>query len=92
MKNYVTDTCDWVNYVGIWWKTKDEIQYALQTYHNQVFENVRMEKRKVNIRFVSYDVAIVHFYWYIDAFDAPDGTNRGDNENLATIIFVRKRR
>ena len=39
---------------------------------------------------ISPDAAIVHLYWYLGAFDAPDGTKRGNDENLATMIFVKK--
>jgi len=36
-------------------------------------------------------VAIVHLLWHIGAFDAPDGSIRGDNDDLATMVFVKRK-
>lgn len=90
MKNYVAEDCDFVNIVGMHWKGREEVQYAHQTYHDQFFKKTPMEKRSVAIRFLKPDVAIVHLVWRIGAFDAPDGSIRGNNDDLATMIFAKR--
>ena len=90
MKNYVADDCDFVNVVGMHWKGREEIQYAHQAYHEKFFKNTPMEKLRVTVRFLKPDVAIVHLLWHIGAFTPPDGSVRGDNDDLATIVLVKR--
>ena len=90
MKNYVVEDCDFVNIVGMHWKGRENIQYAHQTYHDQFFKNTPMEKQSLAIRSLTPDVAIVHLVWHIGAFDAPDGSIRGNNDDLATMIFAKR--
>ena len=90
MKNYVAEDCDFVNIVGMHWKGREDIQYAHQTYHDQFFKNTPMEKRSVIIQFLKSDVAVAILNWHIGKFDAPDGSRRGDNDDLATMIFVKR--
>lgn len=72
------------------WKGREDIQYAHQTYHDQFFKNTPLEKRSVTIRFLKPDVAIALLLWHIGAFHAPDGSIRGDNDDLATLVFVKR--
>jgi uncharacterized protein (TIGR02246 family) len=89
MNNYVAEDCDFVNIVGMHWKGREEIQYAHQTYHDQFFKKTTMEKQSITIRFLNPDIAVVHLNWHIGAFDAPDGSIRGNNDDLATFIFIK---
>ena len=50
-----------------------------------------MKKQSVAIRFLKPDVAIVHLIWHIGAFNPPDGSKRGDYDDLATMIFVKSK-
>ena len=91
MKNYIAEDCDFVNIVGMHWKGREDIQYAHQAYHEQFFKNTLMEKRSVTIRFLKPDVAITHLLWHIGAFTPPDGSKRGDNDDLASLVFVKRK-
>jgi uncharacterized protein (TIGR02246 family) len=92
MKDYIAEECDFINIVGMHWKGRKDIQYAHQTFHDQHFKNTPMEKRSLSIRFLKPDIAIAHLLWRIGAFDAPDGSVRGNNDDLATIVFVKSSR
>ena len=75
LKNYTTEDTDWVNVVGMWWKGRQESQYAHQVYHNTMFKESKSEKKSVAIRFVTKDVAIVHLVWHFSGdVTLPDGT------------------
>ena len=87
MKNYIAEDCDFVNIVGMHWKGREDIQYAHQAYHDQFFKTTPMEKRSVTVRFLKPDIAIAHLLWHIGAFDAPNGSKRGNNDDLATLVF-----
>lgn len=89
MKNYIAEDCDFVTIKGMHWKGKENIQFAHQAYHNQFFKNTPIEKRSVTIRFLKPDVAVAHLLWHIDTFTSPSGSKQGDNDDLATIVFVK---
>ena len=89
MKNYIAEDCDFVNIKGMHWKGRENIQFAHQAYHNQFFKNTPIEKRSVTIRFLKADVVVAHLLWHIGAFTSPSGSKQGDNDDLATIVFVK---
>ena len=89
MKNYIAEDCDFVNIKGMHWKGRENIQFAHQAYHNQFFKNTPIEKRSVTIRFLKPDVVVAHLLWHIGAFTSPSGSKQGDNDDLATIVFVK---
>ncbi len=95
LKNYTTEDTDWVNVVGMWWKGRKESQYAHQVYHNTMFKTSVAEKKSVDIRFVTKDVAIAHLVWHFyGGAPLPDGTppKTKDNPNvdLATLVYVKQ--
>jgi uncharacterized protein (TIGR02246 family) len=97
MKNYIADDCDFVNVVGMHWKGREEVQYAHQTFHQSVLKDTPMEKRSVAMRFLKPDIAIVHLLWHIGLVTIPPVTSTprtkpdGDNDDLATIVFVKRK-
>ena len=96
MKNYIAEDCDFVNAVGRHWKGREAVQYAHHTLHQSILKNTPMEKRSVTIRFLKPDVAIVHLLWHIGLITIPSahssrlGKPDGDNDDLATIVFVKR--
>lgn len=97
MKNYIAEDCDFVNVAGAHWKGREEVQYAHQTFHQTVLKNTPMEKRSVTMRFLKPDIAIVHLLWHIGLITIPSvsssrpGKPDGDNDDLATIVFVKRK-
>ncbi len=93
IKNYTTENTDWVNVVGMWWKGRNESQYAHQVYHNTIFKTAVCEKKSVDIRFVTKDVAIAHLLWHFSdphPVPLPDGKNPGPTDALATLVYVKQ--
>jgi uncharacterized protein (TIGR02246 family) len=94
LKNYTTEDTDWVNVVGMWWKGRKQSQYAHQSYHKTIFKTSVMEKKSVVIRFVTKDVAIAHVVWYFSDPNEgvlPDGKKTGPNDDLSTLVFVKRK-
>lgn len=91
MKNYTTENTDWVNVVGMWWKGREETQYAHQAYHNTFFKPSVGKKKSVTIRFVTKDVAIVHLVCHFSGdVTLPDGTKPGETDDLSTLVYVKQ--
>lgn len=90
MKNYTTDDVEWVNVVGMWWKGRKEVQFAHQFYHNTMFKNVALEQKLATVRFVTKKVAVAHVVWYYGEFTTPDGSKRGNTDDIATLVYVKQ--
>ncbi len=90
LKDYATADCEWVNIVGMWWKNRDEVQYAHDAFHKSMFKNTALSKNQITIRFVTPDVAIVHLDQHIGAYTTPNGHEFPEADNLTTLVFVKK--
>lgn len=91
MKTYTTEDVEWVNVVGMWWKGRKEVQFAHQAAHNTMFKNVPLEQKQATVRFITPDVAVAHVVWYYGEFTTPDGSKAGNTDDLATLVFVKKK-
>jgi uncharacterized protein (TIGR02246 family) len=90
MANYMGKDCDFVNVAGMHWKGREDVQYAHQAIHREIFKDVPLEKIAVSIRFAKPDVAIAHVLMRPrKAFATPDGSKGGDSDALATFVFVK---
>jgi uncharacterized protein (TIGR02246 family) len=93
LKNYTTENTDWVNVVGMWWKGRKQSQYAHQQYHNTIFKTAVCEKKSVNIRFLTKDVAIAHLIWHFSdphPVPMPDGKMPGPSDGLALLVYLKQ--
>jgi uncharacterized protein (TIGR02246 family) len=91
MKNYVAEDCDFVNVAGMHWKGREDIQYAHNKTHEQIFKNKPLKKLSVDIRFLTEDVAIAHVQMHLEGTLAtPDGSRQVDPDALATFVFLNK--
>lgn len=91
MANYATEDCDWVNVKGMWWKGRTQVEYAHQEYHKTIFKGTALKKNAAEIRFISTDVAIVHLSWHTGAFTTPGGTAVPEGDDLATLVYVKRK-
>jgi uncharacterized protein (TIGR02246 family) len=93
LKNYTTEDTDWVNVVGMWWKGRKQSEYAHQVYHNTIFKTSVCEKKSVNIRFITKDVAIVHLFWHFsdpESVPMPDGRKNEPSDGMAQVVYVKQ--
>ncbi len=91
LKNYTTETIDWVNVVGMWWKGRKEFQYAHQDYHNSIFKTAVCEKKSVSIRFITKDVVVAHIFWHFSdphPVALPDGKEPAPTDAIAQVVYV----
>ena len=91
MKNYTTADVDWINIVGMWWKGREEVQYAHQAFHNTMFKNVDVDLKSVTVRFINKKTAIVHIITYYGEFVSPGGNKMGNTNDIATLVYAKKK-
>jgi uncharacterized protein (TIGR02246 family) len=90
MKTYATEDCDWVNVKGMWWKGRKEVIYAHNIYHQTIFRDVVLTKKDVHIRYITKEVAIVHLLWHTGAFITPSGNKAPEEDDMATLVLVKR--
>jgi uncharacterized protein (TIGR02246 family) len=90
MSSYTTTDCDWVNIVGMWWKNRKEFAYSIKAYHQTIFKSTTMKKLKVDVRFITDNVAVVHFKSNVGTFTTPDGTVVPASDELALLVYLKK--
>lgn len=91
MKNYVADDADFVNVAGMHWKGREDIQYAHNKTHEEIFKDKPLTKLSAVIRFLTENVAIVHVHMRLQGdLVTPDGAKKAAPDALATFVFVKK--
>ena len=91
MKNYVSEDADFVNVAGMHWKGREDIQYAHNKTHEQIFKDKPLIKLSVVILFLTKDVAIAHVHMQLQGdLVTPDGSKKVAPDALATFVFLKK--
>lgn len=90
MKAYATEDCSWVNIVGMVWKNRNEVEYAHQFYHNNMFKHTTMTKKGVAVRLLNPSTALVHFRSYVSEFTTPSGQKMPGSDDIALLVFVKQ--
>ena len=91
MKNYVADDCHFINVAGMHWKGREDIQYAHNETHKEIFKDKPLTKVSANIRFLTDDVAIVYVQMHLEGdLLTPDGSKQAAPSALATFVLLKK--
>ncbi|WP_171181285.1 SgcJ/EcaC family oxidoreductase [Ruegeria sp. HKCCD8929] len=82
------EDADFVNVVGLWWHNRDDIErahaYGLSTF----FRASMISARRVKVRWIGGDAAIVHTRWKLTGQIGKDGEMLDDR--IAIMVFVAK--
>jgi uncharacterized protein (TIGR02246 family) len=81
---------DFVNVVGQWWRGRHEIVDWLKTCHRDRFRDSRLEITGVSIRFLRFDVAVVHLTWRLEGDRGPDGKGLPLRRGIMTLTTSRQ--
>ena len=90
MKNYLTEDCDWVTPIGMWWKNRKEVIYGHDAFHNAFFKTTPMTKEKTTIRFTTADAAVVHIVVHLTEYTRPDNQKIPEGNALDIMVFTKK--
>jgi uncharacterized protein (TIGR02246 family) len=90
MKNYATEDCSWVNIVGMVWENRNQVEYAHQFYHNNMFKHTSLTNKGVTVRILNPSTAVVHFRSYVSEFTTPSGQKMPGSDDIALLVFVKQ--
>ncbi|MCV6586056.1 MAG: SgcJ/EcaC family oxidoreductase [Marinibacterium sp.] len=84
------EDADFVNVVGLWWDNRDDIERAHHYGLTTFFRQTEIAARRVKVRQVSDDLAIIHTRWKLEG--QLDSEGRRLDTRFAIMVFVAQRR
>ena len=84
------EDADFVNVVGLWWRSRDRIEQAHAYGFERIFGASTMTVRAPRTRRLGDAAAVVHVAWAIAGQVRPDGSPGGTREGI--FVFVLERR
>jgi uncharacterized protein (TIGR02246 family) len=84
------DDADFVNVVGIWWKSRREIEAAHVATHQTLFKSSTLSGQVASVKLLRPDVAVVHAAWTLIGSRAPDGQPMPERKGILVFVLTRE--
>ena len=81
-----TEDAHFVNVVGMWWKSRAEIEAAHATTHASIFKNSHLDGRVAAVTPLGSGVSALHVNWTLTGQTEPDGTPAGPRRGILLLI------
>ena len=85
-----TEDADFVNVVGLWWRTRSQIRDNHAYGFRHMFPHTVMSLDKVVSRQLGPDAAIVHAAWTLTGQITPSGETAGDRSGVLSFTLTRQ--
>ena len=83
------EDADFVNVVGLWWRTREHIRRAHHEGFTRIFRHSTMEARDVTVRNLGQDAAVVHCAWTLTGQDSLAGRDVGRRRGIISFTAAR---
>ncbi len=84
-----SEDADFVNVVGLWWETRAGIERAHHYGLTTFFRDSMLTARRVKVRRIGQDMAIIHTRWKLAGQIGKDGQTLDDR--FAIMVFAAQR-
>jgi len=84
------DDADFVNVVGIWWRSRQEIEGAHAATHRTLFKDSTLSGRIASVKLLRPDVAVVHVAWSLKGSRTPDGQPMPERTGILVFVATRE--
>jgi uncharacterized protein (TIGR02246 family) len=78
-----------VNVVGMFWRSRGEIEQAHRATHETIFRNTQLSMLATQARILRCGCVAVHSHWRLSGQKAPDGSAAGAREGW--LLFIAER-
>jgi uncharacterized protein (TIGR02246 family) len=85
-----TKDADFVNVVGLWWRTRSQIRENHAYGFRHMFPRTLMTLNKVTTRELGPDAAVVHMAWTLSGQISPSGETAGDRSGVLSFTLSRQ--
>lgn len=86
---FVADA-DFVNVVGLWWTSREQIRANHAYGFQHMFGDAHMRLQGVAVRRLGEDAAVVHAAWSMSGQVAPTGERAGNRSGVFTFTVARR--
>jgi len=86
-----TDDANFVNVVGMWWKSQEEIKAAHTATHLTIFKNSCLDGEVSSVKSLASGVTAMHVTWKLAGASTPDGGSAGTRRGILLLILIRER-
>jgi uncharacterized protein (TIGR02246 family) len=83
-----TEDANFVNVVGMWWRSQAEIEAAHATAHATVFRNSRLDGGAASVMKLRPGVAAVHMAWELTGQTGPDGKPSAPRRGILLLVLT----
>lgn len=83
------EDADFVNVVGLWWRSKRAIKRAHKFGFDHAFESAKLRIESVRERRLYERVAVVHAEWRLTGQVSPDGQAAGPRRGVMSVVATR---
>jgi uncharacterized protein (TIGR02246 family) len=85
-----TEEADFVNVVGMWWRSRAEIEAAHAEAHAIFFKDSHLQGEVAASKLLRPDVAVVHVRWRLSGQLEPDGSTGAPREGILVFVLTRE--
>lgn len=79
---------DFVNVVGLWWRDRQQIRQAHAAGFERIFTSATMTLRKVTVRYLSADAAVVHAAWTLVGQNSLAGHEAETRRGVISFVTI----
>ncbi len=76
-----------VNVVGVWWKSRDEIEAAHVATHATIFRHSTLQGEASSVQAIAPGVVAVHVTWTLTGALATDNVAAGTREGILLLVL-----
>jgi uncharacterized protein (TIGR02246 family) len=82
------EEADFVNVVGMWWRTRGEIEAAHAEAHATFLKDSHLGGEVASLKLLRPDVAVVHVRWQLSGQLEPDGSKTGATRHGILVLVL----
>jgi uncharacterized protein (TIGR02246 family) len=90
LSEFFTEDADFVNVVGLWWRTRAQIRDNHAYGFRHMFPHTVMTLNKVTTRELGPDAAVVHAAWTLTGQITPTGQPAGNRSGVLSFTLSRQ--
>jgi uncharacterized protein (TIGR02246 family) len=90
LANLFADDADFINVVGMWWRSREAIRQAHLQTHQTIFKASTLAIDSTTIKFITPDIAVAHMTWTLTGHLTPDGKPGPTRHGILSFVLKRQ--
>jgi len=82
------EDADFVNVVGMWWRSRAEIEAAHAATHATIFKGSRLEGDIAKVTRLGRGIAGLHMTWTLTGQSGPDSAPAGPRQGILLLVLT----